>query len=235
METLLSHDGTDGRDIYGTIKPGSTEHQKESAKGFTFAEVGCIQNRNSKVTCCYFSSDGKLLASVGHDKKVVLWNMDTLQTESTPEEHNMVITDIRFRPNSSQLATASVDKSVRLWDAANPSYCVQAYSGHTSPVMSLDFHPKKTDLFGFCDNDNEIRYGNLNTFSCTRISKVAFYFEYLSFIPDAGIKCLELWNMAENKSMTISAHENIISALSQSPVTGMVASATHDSSVKLWE
>jgi WD40 repeat protein len=45
--------------------------------------------------------------------------MDTLRTESTPEEHKLVITDVRFRPNSSQLATASFDQSVRLWDAAN--------------------------------------------------------------------------------------------------------------------
>lgn len=45
--------------------------------------------------------------------------MDTLQTESTPEQHKSVISDVRFRPNSSQLATASIDKSVRLWDAAN--------------------------------------------------------------------------------------------------------------------
>ena len=43
---------------------------KFSISGFTFAEVGCIQTRNSKVTCCHFSSDGKLLASAGHDKKV---------------------------------------------------------------------------------------------------------------------------------------------------------------------
>lgn len=47
--------------------------------------------------------------------------MDTLQTETTPEEHKLVVTDVRFRPNSSQLATASVDKTVRLWDAANVS------------------------------------------------------------------------------------------------------------------
>lgn len=45
--------------------------------------------------------------------------MDTLQTETTPEEHQYLITDVRFRPNSTQLATASFDKSVRLWDAAN--------------------------------------------------------------------------------------------------------------------
>lgn len=41
--------------------------------------------------------------------------------------------------------------------------------------------------------------------------------------------------MNENKRMTISAHENIISALAQSPDTGMVASASHDSSVKIWK
>ncbi|CAL5375729.1 unnamed protein product [Camellia sinensis] len=63
--------------------------------------------------------DGKLLASAGHDKKVVLWSMDTLKTETTPEEHQYLITDVRFRPNSSQLATVSFDKSLRLWHAAN--------------------------------------------------------------------------------------------------------------------
>ncbi|KAL4597350.1 hypothetical protein ACB092_12G225300 [Castanea dentata] len=321
VESLLSHDGGDGGNLYGALKQSPTENQKESSKGFTFSEVGCIRTRNSKVTCCHFSSDGKLLASAGHDKKVVLWNMDTLQTESTPEEHKLVITDVRFRPNSSQLATASVDKSVRLWDAANPNYCVQAYTTHNSAVMSLDFHPKKTDLFCFCDNDNEIHYWNINPFSCTRISKggmaqvrfqprigqllaaasdkvvsifdvetdrktlsfqghsemvnyicwdangdylasvsqnlvkiwslasgeciqelgsngnqfhsCVFHPSYSTLLVIGGIKSLELWNMAENKSMTIAAHENIIYALAQSPVTGMVASASHDSSVKL--
>jgi len=51
--------------------------------------------------------------------------MDTLQIESTPAEHKSVITDVRFRPNSSQLATASRDKSVRLWDTTNVTYFSQ--------------------------------------------------------------------------------------------------------------
>ncbi|TYG94022.1 hypothetical protein ES288_A11G156500v1 [Gossypium darwinii] len=322
-ETLLSHDGSDVRGICGTVKQSPNEHQKESVKGFTFAEVGCIRTRNSKVTCCHFSSDGKFLASAGHDKKVVLWNMDTLRTVSSLEEHKLVITDVRFRPNSTQLATASVDKSVRIWDAAKPSYCVQAYNGHSSPVMSLDFHPRKTELFCFCDNDNEIHYWNLNLFSCMRMSKggmaqvrfqprlghflaaasdkvvsifdvetdrqiltfqghseivnyicwdvngdylasvshdlvklwsvatgeciqelssggnqfhsCVFHPSYSTLLVIGGISSLELWNMAENKSMTIPAHENIISALAQSPVGGIVATASHDGSVKLWK
>lgn len=56
-----------------------------------------------------------------------------------------------------------------------------------------------------------------------------------NIISEPRVQSLELWNMAENKSMTVAAHENIISALAQSPVTGMVASASHDSSVKLWK
>uniref|UniRef100_A0A6N2MXV3 LisH domain-containing protein n=1 Tax=Salix viminalis TaxID=40686 RepID=A0A6N2MXV3_SALVM len=322
MEQFLAPDG-DGRDLYGTVKQSLSENQKESSKGFTFGEVGCIRTRNSKVTCCHFSSDGKLLASAGHDMKVVLWNMDTLKTESTTEEHKLAITDVRFRPNSTQLATASVDKSVRLWDANNPSYSLHEYTGHSSPIMSLDFHPKKTDLFCFSDNDNEIRYWNINPFTSVRVSKggnaqvrfqprvghllaaasdkvvtifdvesdrqihsfqghsemvnyicwdstgdilasvsqnlvkiwsmasgeciqelgsngnrfhsCVFHPSYSTLLVIGGISLLELWNMAENKSMTIPGHENIISALAQSPVTGMVASASHDSSVKLWK
>lgn len=322
VESFLANDGGDGGNLYGAIKQSPAQQQKESSKGFSFAEFGCIRTRNT-VTCCHFSSDGKLLASAGDDKKVVLWNMDTLQTESTPEEHKLVISDVRFRPNSSQLATASCDKSVRLWDAANPSYCVQEYSGHSSPIMSLDFHPKKTDIFCFCDSENEIRYWNISSSSCTRVSKggnskvrfqprmgqllaaasdkvvsifdvetdrqiysiqghpepvnyicwdatgdilasvspnsvkiwtltsgecvqelnstgnqfysCVFHPSYSTLLVIGGFSSIELWNMAENKSMTIPAHENVISALAQSPITGMVASASHDNSVKLWK
>ncbi|KAJ6307583.1 hypothetical protein OIU76_017390 [Salix suchowensis] len=97
--------------------------------------------------------------------------METLQTECTPDEHTQIITDVRFRPNSTQLATSSFDKSVRLWDAANPRYSLQTHTGHTSHVMSLDFHPKKNDVFCSCDDNNEIRLWNINQYSCTRISK----------------------------------------------------------------
>ncbi|KAL1818569.1 hypothetical protein ACET3Z_013438 [Daucus carota] len=318
VDSFLSNDGEDGRTLYDNIKQNLTEHKTESSK-----EVGCIWTRD-KVTCCHFSSDSKLLASAGHGKKAVLWNMNTLQTESTPEEHQDVITDVRFRPNSSQLATASLDKSVKLWDAANPSYCLHAYTGHPSHVMSLDFHPKTNDMFCFCDSNNEIRYWNINPFSCTRVSKqggssqvrfepangrllaaasvevvsifdvktdmqtyffqghsgvvnslcwdlngdylasvgkesvkvwsltsgkcvhelssksnhfhsCAFHPSYSALLMIGGEKGLELWNIAENKIMTVRAHENMIAALAQSPITGMIASGSHDSSVKLWK
>lgn len=54
------------------------------------------------------------------------------------------------------------------------------------------------------------------------------------FFPCA-LQSLELWKMTDNKSLAVSAHENVISALAQSSVTGMVASASYDNYVKLWK
>ncbi|XP_042517300.1 transcriptional corepressor LEUNIG_HOMOLOG-like isoform X4 [Macadamia integrifolia] len=323
VDSFLSQDEGDGRDIFGALKRSPTEHNTESSKGFSFNEVGCMRTSNSKVVCCHFSSDGKLLASAGHEKKAVLWNMDTLQTESTAEEHTVIITDIRFRPNSTQLATSSFDRTVRLWNAAEPNYSLHTFTGHNSHVMSLDFHPKKTDVFCSCDGNGEIRFWNVNQYSCTRVSKggvaqvrfqprigqllaaaadsivsifdvesdrqthslqghskevnsicwdtngdylasvsqdcvrvwsitsgecihelssngnkfhsCVFHPSYSTLLVIGGYQSLELWNMAENKSMTVAAHEGLIAALAQSPVTGMVASASHDKSVKLWK
>jgi hypothetical protein len=49
------------------------------------------------------------------------------------------------------------------------------------------------------------------------------------------MQSLELWNMVEKQSMTVPAHEGLIAALASSAATGMVASASHDKSVRLWK
>lgn len=40
------------------------------------SEVGNNRTSNNKVVCCHFSSDGKLLASAGHEKKVNVLTWD---------------------------------------------------------------------------------------------------------------------------------------------------------------
>lgn len=42
--------------------------------------------------------------------------------KSTLEEHSHWITDVRFSPSMSRLATSSADKTVRVWDADNVSW-----------------------------------------------------------------------------------------------------------------
>ncbi|KAJ4907248.1 LEUNIG-like protein [Raphanus sativus] len=341
VESFLSQDDGDGGSLFGTLKRNPSEHT-ETLKAFSFSEVGSIRRSASKVICCNFSSDGKLLASAGHDKKVqhlkslrmehavFIWNMETLHTEIPPEEHGHIITDVRFQPNSTQLATSSFDKTIKIWDVSKPGYFVRTISGHNAPVMSLDFHPKKTDLFCSCDTNNEIRFWSINAANCLRGIKASplwtfgastqvrfqpkvgqflaaasenivsifdveqyrgvhslkghsstvhsicwnptgelvasvsedsvkvwsvnsgdcihelsssgnkfhscvYHPTYPNLLVIGGYQSIELWDTGENKCMTLAAHECVISALAQSSSTGMLASASHDKSVKIWK
>ncbi|XP_073055404.1 transcriptional corepressor LEUNIG-like isoform X3 [Primulina eburnea] len=318
VESFLSHDDADPRDAAGRCM--------DVSKGFTFTEVISVRASSSKVVCCHFSSDGKLLASGGHDKKAVLWYTDTLKPKSTLEEHSSLITDIRFSPSMARLATSSFDKTVRVWDADNPSYSLRTFTGHSAGVTSLDFHPNKEDLVCSCDGDGEIRYWSINNGSCPRVFKggtarvrfqprlgrylaaaaenvvsildaetqvcrnslkghtkpilsvcwdpsgellasvsedsvrvwtmrsgsegdclhnlscngnkfysCVFHPTYSSLLVIGCYQALELWNMSENKTMTLPAHEGLIASLAVSPVAGLVASASHDKTVKLWK
>ncbi|BAD67818.1 putative transcriptional corepressor LEUNIG [Oryza sativa Japonica Group] len=161
VDSFLSHDDADRRD-------GS---RMESTKGFIFREVSSVQASTNKVVCCHFSSDGKLLATGGHDKKVVLWHAETLKQKSVLEEHSLLITDVRFSPSIPRLATSSFDKTVRVWDADNQGYSIRTFTGHSASVMSLDFHPNKDDLICSCDGDNEIRFWSINNGNIVRIFK----------------------------------------------------------------
>ncbi|KAK6119473.1 hypothetical protein DH2020_046789 [Rehmannia glutinosa] len=312
VESFLSHDDADPRDAVGRCM--------DVSKGFTFTEVNSVRASASKVVCCHFSSDGKLLASGGHDKKAVLWYTDTLKPKTTLEEHSSLITDVRFSPSMARLATSSFDKTVRVWDADTPGYSLRTFTGHSAGVMSLDFHPNKDDLICSCDGDGEIRYWSIQNGNCSRVFKggtaqvrfqprlgrfLAAAAENVVSILDAethtcrhslkghtkpihsvcwdpsgellasvsedsvrvwtlrsgsegeclhelscngnkfhscvfhptysSLLSLELWNMSENKTMTLSAHEGLIASLAVSTVAGLVASASHDKIVKLWK
>lgn len=53
-----------------------------------------------------------------------------------------------------------------------PGYSLRNFTGHSSTVMSLDFHPSKEDLVCSCDNNSEIRYWSIKNGSCIGVFKV---------------------------------------------------------------
>ncbi|KAJ8750452.1 hypothetical protein K2173_015591 [Erythroxylum novogranatense] len=318
VESFFSHDAADPRDRVG--------QSGDVTKGITFSEIRHISASASKVECCDFSSDGKLLATGGHDKKVTLWCAESFTVKSTLEEHSQWITDVRFSTNMSRLATSSADKTVRVWESDNPGFSIRTFMGHSTTVTSVDFHPTKEDLICSCDNNSEMRYWNIKNGSCAGVFKSGATLmrfqprfgrilaatsenlvtifdvetsssriklqghknpvhsvcwepsgEYLASVSDDSVRLwkigsgskgdcvhelncsgnkfntcvfhptypfllvvgcyetLELWSMAENKTMTLTAHEKLVSSLAASSVTGVVASASHDKCVKLWK
>jgi WD40 repeat protein len=76
--------------------------------------------------------------------------MESFQTQYTSEEHGGIITDVRFRPNSSHLATSSFDRTIKLWNAADVSYL--SMMGFTDVIphiamLQLCFLCARTDMY----------------------------------------------------------------------------------------
>jgi histone-binding protein RBBP4 len=70
----------------------------------------------------WHAHDEHLFASVGHDKKINIWDLRKTEqaSQSVVDAHDGDINGVAFNPvNEFTLATASTDKTVKLWDLRN--------------------------------------------------------------------------------------------------------------------
>ncbi|XP_062204731.1 transcriptional corepressor LEUNIG-like isoform X3 [Phragmites australis] len=235
VESFLSQDDMDPRETMGRCM--------NSSKGLGFTEVAKARASIGKVVCCHFSSDGKLLATGGHDKKVVLWFTDVLKVKSTLEEHSLLITDVRFSPGMTRLATSSFDKTVRVWDVDNPNYSLRTFTGHSASVMSLDFHPNKEDIICSCDSDGEVRCWSITNGSCvisvrvfnggaTQLRLQPRHGKYLAAASEKAISILDTETLQVCRT-PLQGHINIIQSVCWDATGNYLASVSEDS-VRVW-
>ena len=63
-----------------------------------------------------------------------LWDAETGACVRTLEGHGDFVTSVCFSPDGKQLASGSVDTTVRLWDV-EAGACVKTLEGHDEEVM----------------------------------------------------------------------------------------------------
>jgi WD40 repeat protein len=73
-----------------------------------------------RVVSVAFSSDGRRVASAGHDGIVRLWDTTTGQDVLSMRGHLDLVGRVLFSPDGQRLASASADGTVRVWDASPP-------------------------------------------------------------------------------------------------------------------
>ncbi|XP_019067025.2 transcriptional corepressor LEUNIG-like [Solanum lycopersicum] len=157
----LSSLGLVGKEIGGQSNPMVVSTQKDKPKGIFLKNIHNYHATNIELLCCHFNTQGEFLAIGGHDNRVMIMDLGN-NNFSTGEGHFQNITDIRFRPNSTIFATSSLDKTVKIWDAAEPTKTYGSLEGHYGHVMSVDYHPTMVNILTSCDHNNEIRLWNVN-------------------------------------------------------------------------
>jgi WD40 repeat protein/serine/threonine protein kinase len=141
----VAWDVTNQRYVPGEIKVRDLQTCKEA-----FA----LATENANGICLAFSPDGKRLACGGQGS-VTVCEVPTGRTVFSVAGHEDLIVSVAFSPDGQRLATASWDKTVKLWDAVTGRR-VLTLKGHTARVTSVAFNPDGQRLASGSD-DHTIR------------------------------------------------------------------------------
>ncbi|EAW08443.1 rRNA-processing protein PWP1 [Aspergillus clavatus NRRL 1] len=154
------------------------------------------------------------------------------------------------RQHRNLLASASADRTVKLWDL-NTTKCAKSYSHHTDKVCSLDWHPKESTvlLTGSYDRtvvaadmrapDAKARWGvdadvetvrwdmhDPNFFYVTTDGGMVYRFDIRN-IPATPKESKPVW--------TLQAHDSSVSSFDINPaIPGFLVTGSTDKQVKLW-
>lgn len=101
-------------------------------------EKAKLEGHGEAVWSVAFSKAG-LLASSGADRKILLWNAEG-QLQATLEGHRDWVGDVAFSPDGSLLASASHDRTARLWHVAERKE-LAVLGPHSSTCWAVAFSP----------------------------------------------------------------------------------------------
>ncbi|KAK9502335.1 hypothetical protein O3M35_011126 [Rhynocoris fuscipes] len=95
----------------------------------------------------------RLIAST-ENTSIVFYNLITgVQSNFTLDGHSLVITCLVFFPNSYRIATASADRTIRIWDLWHRTL-LDTFTGHTDVILSISVNER---YIVSCSRDETIR------------------------------------------------------------------------------
>ena len=146
-----------------------------------------------------FARDGKLLAGVGPDYTVRIWDVETRKLRSVLRGPTWHITTMAFSPDGRLLAGGANDNTARLWDVATGAP-VAVLTGHKTGIVQLAFTPDGRTL-ATSGSDRTVRFWNLATYRELMTLKTATTWTHFLFSPNGHALAtgglsgpLELWH-----------------------------------------
>ena len=120
-------------------------------------DVRCYRDSN-------ISSDGTLSAEIVGYSTICVRDKKSGLILLEGNGHTDDACSVIFSPNDKYIASASLDKTVRIWDA-NTLECIRVLRGHTTAVMDVSFSPDSKHVVS-TSPDNTIRVWEVSTGHC---------------------------------------------------------------------
>ncbi len=193
------------------------------------------------VECVAFAPDGGLLA-VGRFGAVELVDRWTDRTVRVLTGHTAAVTGVAFSPDSTLLATASQDRTVRLWEARTGELRY-TLTDHPLGLNAVAFSPDGT-VFATACNDTHARVWDTASGALRAMMKghtdwvraVAFSPDGRSLATASDDGTAKLWDPDTGQYHgTLTGHKSWVRAVAFSPDGTLLATASNDGTARLWD
>jgi WD40 repeat protein len=185
--------------------------------------------------------DGQLLAISTYDPAIQLWQFSDKTLLRTLTGHKDWVHEVFFSPDGKFLISGSKDGTVKVWQVSDGSL-VRTLSGHSKPVVTVALSPDGRFIASGSE-DSTVRIwrmadGKLVKVLQGRVKGMAV--NVVRFSPDGkwlafGDIAITLYRFPEGRKERIAAHRWGITALSFTPDSRFLISASADGTVKVWQ
>ena len=145
---------------------------------------------------------------------------------------------VSFSPNGKMIASAGVDKTVKLWSVEGKE--LLTLIGHTGEINSVSFSPDGKTIVS-ASGDKTVKLWSVEGKELLTLIGHTDEVKSVSFSPNGKTiasasvdKTVKLWGVEGKELLTLIGHTDEVRSVSFSPDGKMIASASVDKTVKLW-
>lgn len=190
---------------------------------------------------CSFSHDGKLLATCALSGVAKIWSMPQVNKVSALKGHTERATDVAFSPALNHLATASADRTARLWNAEGS--LLNTFEGHLDRLARIAFHPSGKYL-GTASFDKTWRLWDVETGEELLLQEghsrsvygISFHRDG-SLAASCGLDALgRVWDLRSGRSiLALEGHVKPVLGICFSPNGYHLATGAEDNTCRIWD